>query len=190
MPDDAQPIRTAAPRADGRRPRLLYVVTEDWFFLSHRLPMARAAQATGFEVHVATNVADGAGAIAREGFVLHPVRFARGRLSPLATLATIRALRNLHRAIAPELVHHVALQATILGSLATLATAGTDAHLGGLFPMGAPQPYGTSRFGELNAAPSLHLVDGSVLPSIPAKFTTLTIMANADRIGRHLAGAA
>ena len=120
MPDDAQPIRTAAPRADGRRPRLLYVVTEDWFFLSHRLPMARAAQATGFEVHVATNVADGAGAIAREGFVLHPVRFARGRLSPLATLATIRALRNLHRAIAPELVHHVALQATILGSLATL----------------------------------------------------------------------
>ena len=73
---------------------------------------------------------------------------------------------------------------------AALATAGTDAHLGGLFPMGAPQPYGTSRFGELNAAPGLHLVDGSVLPSVPAKFTTLTIMANADRIGRHLAGAA
>jgi choline dehydrogenase-like flavoprotein len=73
---------------------------------------------------------------------------------------------------------------------ATLATAGTDAHLGGLFPMGARQPNGTSRFGELNAAPGLHLVDGSVLPSIPAKFTTLTIMANADRIGRHLAGAA
>jgi choline dehydrogenase-like flavoprotein len=69
----------------------------------------------------------------------------------------------------------------------TLATAGTDAHLGGLFPMGAAEPHGTSRFGELNAAPGLHLVDGAVLPSIPSKFTTLTIMANADRIGRHLA---
>ena len=76
------------PRADGGPPRLLYVVTEDWFFLSHRLPMARAAQAAGFEVHVATNVADGAAAIAREGFVLHPVRFWRGRLSPAATIAT------------------------------------------------------------------------------------------------------
>jgi glycosyltransferase involved in cell wall biosynthesis len=113
----------AAPlprRADGGPPRLLYVVTEDWFFLSHRLPMARAAQAAGFEVHVAANMADGAAAIAREGFVLHPVRFARARLSPLATLATIRALRDLHRRLAPDLVHHVALQPTILGSLAAL----------------------------------------------------------------------
>ncbi len=71
---------------------------------------------------------------------------------------------------------------------ASLATPGTDAHLGGVCPMGAPEPHGTSRFGELNAAGGLYLVDGSVLPSIPAKFTTLTIMANADRIGRHLAG--
>ncbi|HEU5274871.1 MAG TPA: glycosyltransferase family 4 protein [Xanthobacteraceae bacterium] len=112
--------RTPPARAKPRPPRLLYVVTEDWFFLSHRLPMARAARAAGFEVHVATNVADGAAAIAREGFILHPVRFARGRLSPFATLATIRALRRLHRTLAPDLVHHVALQATILGSLAAV----------------------------------------------------------------------
>src|SRR5262245_66327520 len=91
MPAETQPMT---------KPRLLFVVTEDWFFLSHRLPMARAAQAAGFEVHVATNVADGAAAIEREGFVLHPVNFARGRLSPLATLGTIRALRALHRRLA------------------------------------------------------------------------------------------
>jgi hypothetical protein len=55
--------------------------------------------------------------------------------------------------------------------------------------MGASEPHGTSRFGELNAAPDLYIVDGAALPTIPAKFTTLTIMANADRIGRYLAGA-
>ena len=71
-----------------------------------------------------------------------------------------------------------------------IAVAGTDAHLGGVFPMGLADPHGTSRYGELNAAPGVHLVDGSVLPSISAKPTTLTIMANADRIGRHLAGIA
>jgi len=71
---------------------------------------------------------------------------------------------------------------------AALAIAGTDAHLGGVFPLGAAAPHGTSRFGELNAAPGLHIVDGSVLPTIASTFTTLTIMANADRIGRHLAG--
>ena len=107
-------------RADGGPLRLLFVVTEDWFFLSHRLPMARAARDAGFEIHVATNVADGGAAIAREGFVLHPIRFARGRLALLETLATIRALQHLHREIVPDLVHHVALQATILGSLAAL----------------------------------------------------------------------
>jgi glycosyltransferase involved in cell wall biosynthesis len=100
--------------------RLLYVVTEDWFFLSHRLPMAHAAQAAGFEVHVATNVGDGGPAIIREGFILHPVRFARGRLSPIATLSTILSLRRIHREVAPDLVHHVALQGTLLGSLAAL----------------------------------------------------------------------
>ncbi|RYE32053.1 MAG: glycosyltransferase family 1 protein, partial [Hyphomicrobiales bacterium] len=34
------------------RPRLLFVATEDWFFASHFLPMARAAQELGFDVAV------------------------------------------------------------------------------------------------------------------------------------------
>jgi choline dehydrogenase-like flavoprotein len=69
---------------------------------------------------------------------------------------------------------------------ATLATAGTDAHLGGVFPMGGGTPHGTNAWGELDGLPGLHLVDGAVLPSIPSKFTTLTVMANADRIARRL----
>ncbi len=101
-------------------PRLLYVVTEDWAFLSHRLPMARAARDAGFEVHVATRVGAGASAIASEGFILHPIPFARGSTAPLATLRTIAALRRLHRDVAPALTHHVALQACILGNVATL----------------------------------------------------------------------
>jgi hypothetical protein len=100
--------------------RLLFVVTEDWYFLSHRLPMARAARAAGFEVHVATRVVDGAAAIRAEGFVLHPAPFVRGRISPFGTIATIRALRQVHRTVAPAIAHHVALQAAVLGSLAAL----------------------------------------------------------------------
>ena len=100
-------------------PRLLYVVSEDWYFLSHRLPMARAARDHGFEVHVVTRVKDGAAAIAAERFILHPMPFARGRLSPLSTLSTIVALRRLHRTIAPALTHHVSLQASVLGLIAT-----------------------------------------------------------------------
>jgi len=100
--------------------RLLYVVTEDWYFLSHRLPMARAARDAGFEVHVATRVVDGAAAIEAEGFALHPVPFARGKLSPWATFGTVRALRDIYRRVAPDVAHHVSLQSAVLGSIAAL----------------------------------------------------------------------
>jgi glycosyltransferase involved in cell wall biosynthesis len=106
--------------AAARPPRLLYVVTEDWAFLSHRLPMARAARAAGFEVHVATRVSGGAAAIKAEGFVLHPVSFSRGSLSPMRTVSAIAALRRVRREVKPELTHHVALQACVLGMLAAL----------------------------------------------------------------------
>src|SRR5215472_10848917 len=90
-------------RASPSKPRLLYVVTEDWAFLSHRLPMARAARDAGFEVHVATRVSNGAAAIEAERFILHPIPFARGSLSPVATLSTLAALRRVHRQVQPAL---------------------------------------------------------------------------------------
>ena len=100
-------------RADGGPPRLMFVVTEDWFFLSHRLPMARAARTAGYEVHVATRVVDGGAAIAAEGFTLHPVNFARGKISPFAAIATIAELRRINSEISPAVSHHVSLQSAV-----------------------------------------------------------------------------
>ena len=37
-------------------PKLLYLVTEDWSFCQHFLPVARAARAAGFEVVVAARM--------------------------------------------------------------------------------------------------------------------------------------
>ena len=54
-------------------PKLLYLVTEDWFFVSHFLPMARAARAAGFEVVVATRVRDHAARIEAEGCRVVPL---------------------------------------------------------------------------------------------------------------------
>jgi glycosyltransferase involved in cell wall biosynthesis len=101
-------------------PRLLYVVSEDWYFLSHRLPMARAARDAGYEVHVATRVVDGGAAIAREGFTLHSIPWKRGSTSPAAALATIRTVRALYKRLKPDIVHHVAFAPVVLGSIAAL----------------------------------------------------------------------
>ena len=113
-------------------PRLLYVVMEDWAFLSHRLPMARAARDAGFEVHVATRVNKDAAAIEAERFIVHPIPFERGKLSPLKTLKTVIALRRVRHTVAPAITHHVALQACLLGMIATLGhrTACVNAFIG------------------------------------------------------------
>src|SRR5260370_42049166 len=90
-------------------PRLIYVATEDWHFLSHCLAMARAARAAGFEGHVAANGTEAAATIRGGGFILHAVRFGPGRLSPLRTLRTLATLRPLYRRVDPATPPHVAL---------------------------------------------------------------------------------
>ena len=100
-------------------PRLIYLVTDDWYFVLHRLLMARAAKQAGFEVHVATRVVDHAKAIEREGFILHPLGWRRGVLDPLHLLSAVRQVRGVYQRVR-LLAHHVALAPTIIGSVAAL----------------------------------------------------------------------
>ena len=98
--------------------RILYLVTEDWYFVSHRLPMARAAREAGFDVHVATRVNRHRATIETEGFQLHPLAWERGSLNPARVIGIVREIRKLYRCIEPDLVHHVSLQASFVGSIA------------------------------------------------------------------------
>jgi glycosyltransferase involved in cell wall biosynthesis len=100
--------------------KILYLVSEDWYFVSHRLPMARAGQRAGYEVHVATRVGDCANKITQEGFVLHPIHWRRGSLNPIRLFAAVLETRRIYRQVSPDLVHHVAVVPTLIGSLAAL----------------------------------------------------------------------
>jgi len=158
--------------ASPAKPRLLYVVTEDWAFLSHRLPMARAARDAGFEVHVATRVSDGAAAIEAERFILHPIPFLRGSLSPFTALPTVAALRRVHREIEPVLAHHVALQSCVLGMLAAFgrpcACVNAFIGLGYLF---------TS---ETRKARALRTLLGSLLRLLVNRKNSVALVQNSD----------
>jgi len=100
------------------KPVLVYLVTQDWYFMSHRVPIALAAQRAGYDVHVVTHVEKHGSAIEALGFRVHAVQWRRGSVNPLAFLDSIRAVRAHYRSIVPDIVHHVALQPTIVGSLA------------------------------------------------------------------------
>ena len=129
--------RSLAPaKACAMPPRILYVVTEDWYFLSHRLPMARAAKQAGFEVHVAARIKDGLAAIEEEGFVAHPLDWSRGSLSARDSLAAVWQLRGLIGSLRPDLVHNVALKPVLLGTLAAFGMGGI-AIVNSLTGMGA-----------------------------------------------------
>ena len=99
----------------GKR-RILYVANVDFAFL-HRLPMARAARAAGFEVHVATRISGLRQVIESENFTLHEIPFRRG-LSPFSGIRTIMALRRLESYVKPDIIHCASLQSCVYGSLA------------------------------------------------------------------------
>jgi glycosyltransferase involved in cell wall biosynthesis len=100
------------------RPRLLFLITEDWYFWSHRLDLARAARDAGFDVSIATRVTDHGALIKREGFQLYPLRLERRSRHPLAELMTILQIACLYRREQPQLVHQVAMKPILYGSLA------------------------------------------------------------------------
>lgn len=98
--------------------RILYVVNDAPFFLSHRLPVARAAHQAGWEVHVATPPSDAAAMIESSGFAFHPISMTRKGTNPLAELRSIASLFRLYRRVRPRLVHHVTIKPVLYGGIA------------------------------------------------------------------------
>jgi len=101
---------------------ILFLVTEDWYFCLHRLPIARAARDAGFRVMVATQVHEHREVIEKEGFQLIPMRWTRSSLNPLHALSEVRQISAIYRKFQPDIVHHVALKPSLYGTVAAAIT--------------------------------------------------------------------
>ena len=102
------------------KPRLLFVVTEDWYFLSHRIVLARAAQADGWEVHLATRVGEHAKRLRDEGIIVHPLTWNRRSKNPFKEFKALVALIRVCRTVRPAIVHYVAMKMIVYGALCQL----------------------------------------------------------------------
>lgn len=111
---------SSEPPIARQRPKVLFLVSEDRFFWSHRLPVARAALRNGYDVTVATRVQSHGQQIRDEGFRLIPLKLIRKTNSPLNELAAIQELRRVYREEEPDLVHHFAIKPVLYGSIAAL----------------------------------------------------------------------
>lgn len=108
---------TERTQAAGQ-PRLLFVVNACWFFVSHRLPVALAAQRAGFEVHVAAAPDETTALLAQHGIGFHPLPLSRRSRLPLRELAAFGSLLALYRRLRPQVVHHVTIKPVLYGGLA------------------------------------------------------------------------
>jgi glycosyltransferase involved in cell wall biosynthesis len=100
------------------RPRLLYLITEDWYFRLHWIGLARAARDAGFEVLLAMRVQEHGPEISGQGFKLFPINLLRRSVNPIRELLAVIELARLYRAEKPDLVYHVAVKPILYGSLA------------------------------------------------------------------------
>ncbi|GAB1420351.1 glycosyltransferase family 4 protein [Anaerolineales bacterium] len=100
--------------------RLLYFVNIPRFFVSHRLPLALAAQAAGYEVHVATSDADifHVEQIQATGLPFHPLPLSQHGTRPLAELQTFRAIVQTYKRLKPDLLPHDSTKPVLYGGLA------------------------------------------------------------------------
>ncbi len=100
-----------------QKKKLLIVVNVDWFFLSHRLPIALDAQKAGFEVHIATAVTDRLNIIENFGLKVHPLSMLRNELGLLNSFKTLLELRRIFNDVKPHIVHLVTIKPVLMGGL-------------------------------------------------------------------------
>ncbi len=123
-----------AQSGSGRR-RLLYVVNNPAFFLSHRLPIALAARAAGYDVHVATMAGAASADIVAQGLQHHEIPMSRSGKNPLQECATLFALWRLYRALRPDLVHAVTIKPVLYGGIAA-RLAGVPSYVAAVSGLG------------------------------------------------------
>ena len=103
---------------------LLIVVTEDWYFLSHRLQLAKEAARRGLRVTIATGPGERGAAIREAGFEHLVFALDRRSLNVWREVQTLRALTALMRDLRPSLVHLVAAKPIMYGNIAASLAGG------------------------------------------------------------------
>jgi glycosyltransferase involved in cell wall biosynthesis len=101
---------------------ILFFITEDWYFWSHRRSIALAALEKGYKVTVVTRVHELGPEILNTGMNLIPIEIRRGSLNPFRELKTIFDIFRIYWKEKPDIVHQVGMKPIIYGTWAARIT--------------------------------------------------------------------
>lgn len=99
--------------------RLIYFVTEDWFFCSHFLDRARFAQNAGYVVAVVACEGIHREKIIKEGFKFYPVSLNRRGVNLISELKLIIQIYIIYKTFKPDIVHQIGAKPIVYGTLVT-----------------------------------------------------------------------
>lgn len=115
--------------------RLLIVVNNPLFFLSHRLQLALDAKQAGYDVHIATMDGPAVADVVSHGLVHHVIPMSRSGKNPLEEAHTLYALWGLFRRLRPDVVHAVTIKPVLYGGIAA-RLAGVKAYVAAISGLG------------------------------------------------------
>ena len=105
-----------------RKKKLLYFVTEDWYFFSHRLPLALEAKKRGYDVVLMTRVRNHGKLIEDSGIRIINLDMDRHGKNPLREILTLYRIFNIYKEEQPDILHHIALKPVLYGTLCGILT--------------------------------------------------------------------
>jgi len=97
--------------------KLLFIVNVDWFFISHRLPIALEAIRQGYEVHIATTITGKADFLLSKGLIVHPINLHRSKSGIISIVSEFVEIFSLVRQVSPDIIHLVTIKPVLLGGL-------------------------------------------------------------------------
>jgi len=100
--------------------RLVYVVSEDWAFITHRLSLAKHAIEKRYEVIAVTNINDHGKNLSDIGIDVININFSRSFKKPFLDLVSLYKLIRVLQRYKPDIVHNVGVKISLLRSLAGL----------------------------------------------------------------------
>ena len=98
---------------------ILYVVSDDWYFCSHRLPIAIKARDNGYNVHVICNIENDGEKIRNLGFHLIPMTLVRNSLNPFQFLLALLRVISAVGEIKPTIIQGISAKPIIMAMLAS-----------------------------------------------------------------------
>jgi len=99
--------------------KLVFVVNVDWFFISHRLPLALEAKKRGYEVSIVTTNTGRFKELAALGFIMYDLKLDRSGTNPFKEFLYIIKLIRILKKVKPTVIHNVTLKMSIYSSIAT-----------------------------------------------------------------------